>query len=162
MHWEYNNIFSAGFLWLSTDNWIVKDDEMKMAEMHGAMLQTPFHAPLPPPPPPPNTSLVRASDAVGESLRVSAVLSCGICCSQALWGARSLQYYGMQSQKSPQALLIWWWWGVRGWPKIVVKRTPSGPLTVAVQCWAAGELGGALVHTSSELVPEFCRFDVWH
>lgn len=29
-----------------------------------------------PPPPPPNTSLVPASDAVGESLRVSGVLSC--------------------------------------------------------------------------------------
>lgn len=30
------------------------------------------------------TTLIRASDAVGESLRVSRVLSCGICCSQAL------------------------------------------------------------------------------
>lgn len=27
---------------------------------------------------------------------------CGICCSQALWGAQSLQHYGMQSQKSPK------------------------------------------------------------
>lgn len=84
------------------------------------------------------STLIRASDAIGESLRVSGVLSCGICCSQALWGARSLQHYRMQSQKSPPSFahLV-----KRGyWPKIVVKRTPSGPLPVSVQGLAAGEL----------------------
>lgn len=102
-----------------------------------------------------NTGLIWPSDCVGESQRVSGVPLCGICCSQALWGAQSLQHYGMQSQKSPKLCSF----AQGDWVQDSCWKEPYWPLPVSIQCSAAGEFGGALFRISCELVPEIFIFN---
>lgn len=85
--------------------------------------------------------------SLSGSGRESGVPLCGICCSQASWGAQSLQHYGMRSQKSPKLHSLAQEIG----PKVVVDRTFTGPFVCPS---SAGQLG-KLAQNSSYFKPYF-------
>lgn len=62
--------------------------------------------------------------AHGTQRRPGLTALCGICCSQALRGARSLQHYGMQSRNLQSVTHLRSEIG----PRIVADRISAGPL----------------------------------